>query len=321
MKKLTIFLSLCFSVSIILAQVCTPNPASQSFGSGNTAFTVYFPGTTGNSCANCYTYLKANNFGTGVFTINGQAQSPTNYLCRSLAPCSSHYVQYTYNGQSSYGLVYVGRPTVQSINMQITNSSCSGGSCPYGCSCNCTNVPVMFSAQTCPAISNWSWSIKVTQTSGMSSTTTTYNSSAQNPTLTIPTWNGGTKIEACLNLCDGSQCCKIVRGDCLLDDPEEVLLTKGSNEFISVQPVREQITTNLIYPNPASTQIYLDPKLMDQSSEQMNIQIINTLGIKTYEAQLESNTLNISNLPNGIYFIIVRSNRKIIHTEKISVRR
>ena len=69
-----------------------------------------------------------------------------------------------------------------------------------------------------------------------------------------------------------------------------------------------------IYPNPANG-------LLNVASEDLGteIKIINTLGqiIQTTTIQNQTTILNISNLLNGIYFLQVFNNEKLIGTRKI----
>jgi len=67
----------------------------------------------------------------------------------------------------------------------------------------------------------------------------------------------------------------------------------------------------LVYPNPTQGEIKIESK------HQIGlVSIYNLLGKKVMETQLTNNVLKITKLPNGIYFIKVKT-EKGISTQKI----
>ena len=79
--------------------------------------------------------------------------------------------------------------------------------------------------------------------------------------------------------------------------------------------------TAKIYPNPASDAV----TLKFDSNEGLNAQIVvsDLMGRSIVSKNVEilrgvnEQNLNISNLPNGIYFVQLRSQNRILFTEKV----
>ncbi len=73
-----------------------------------------------------------------------------------------------------------------------------------------------------------------------------------------------------------------------------------------------------IYPNPTSEILSIKLEMWN-SNENYTIEITNTLGqiVQTSNIQHQTTALNISNLQNGIYFLQVFNNEKLIGTAKI----
>ena len=91
-------------------------------------------------------------------------------------------------------------------------------------------------------------------------------------------------------------------------DPETHLISKNNNIVLGIddQVLASQFT---IYPNPVSTEIYID-KPNDILIE--NIAVFNILG--QIESQLKySEKVNVSKLSSGIYFIKVQTNKGLVH--------
>lgn len=338
MKKYALLFFVCL-ISFVsgYSQSCVPNPASRTFGSGNTSFTIHYPGTSGNSCHNCYTYLKANGFTSGYFTINGVQQSTTNYLCTYLNPCWWYYIQYTNSsGQSSSANIYTPGPTVQNISMQIVNQTCQNNCNPAICSCNCSSVQVRLSSQACPSLTSWNWKLKVYQTSGSTTTLTTQTSTAQNPLFTIAPWNAGTEVVGCLTLCDGRECCQTLKIDCLWGGDETAIVLSEPDEFLGYEedktfanPLQiEQMghdhsLLSLVYPNPANDHIYFQGELLELSAAIPTIvEIYNTLGQRIIYRQLNESELSVqtADLPNGVYYLSLRQGEKNLYSQKIIIR-
>ncbi len=73
-----------------------------------------------------------------------------------------------------------------------------------------------------------------------------------------------------------------------------------------------------IYPNPASQDLHI--QLVDQREDVsgMEVIIVNTLGQLVLEEQLEQdkNTIDVEGLENGIYFIEVSKNKRVLYNSK-----
>lgn len=71
-----------------------------------------------------------------------------------------------------------------------------------------------------------------------------------------------------------------------------------------------------VYPNPSSDFIYIES---NHKGEVLNIEIYDTVGRKVkHEFLINSNTpLNLENLPNGIYFLQIKTGNQIVCKKKI----
>ena len=81
-------------------------------------------------------------------------------------------------------------------------------------------------------------------------------------------------------------------------------------EIVSVKEVHTELLS--IYPNPASNIITVDSDLTD-----LSIKIQNTTGAVVQSEKLLNKQLDISSLPNGVYFVSVVSNGNTIATKKL----
>lgn len=74
-----------------------------------------------------------------------------------------------------------------------------------------------------------------------------------------------------------------------------------------------------VYPNPASNNVTL--KLGDVNNN-MTYEVANLLGQKEFQGNIlnDMTKINTSNLTEGIYFVTVRSNGKLVRTEKLVVK-
>ncbi len=79
-------------------------------------------------------------------------------------------------------------------------------------------------------------------------------------------------------------------------------------------------TTNLfaVYPNPASNNV----TIYSEQFEKGNYMIINSIGQKITEGNIESSSqiINTENLSNGLYFLILKVNDKIVQQNKIIIQ-
>lgn len=71
-----------------------------------------------------------------------------------------------------------------------------------------------------------------------------------------------------------------------------------------------------LYPNPATKQVHLDGNFPENS----RWTITNSYGVKLAEGSIKKNaTIDISNFPNGIYFVNVIFNNKMLYVSKLMV--
>ncbi len=59
-----------------------------------------------------------------------------------------------------------------------------------------------------------------------------------------------------------------------------------------------------LYPNPASQLLYLDNVAYE---EKVSVQVFDVTGKKVLDMNLESNSIGISQLDNGLYHLVVES--------------
>ena len=81
----------------------------------------------------------------------------------------------------------------------------------------------------------------------------------------------------------------------------------------------EGISETIIYPNPGSTQIYIETRAIFGSS-QFSIHDISGKILKIIDLDLDYYhrfRMNISDLQQGIYYYLLRQNNKVIHTGKL----
>jgi hypothetical protein len=85
---------------------------------------------------------------------------------------------------------------------------------------------------------------------------------------------------------------------------------------INILPKEIQLNNYNIFPNPTANQILINWN----DHEQRNIELINTCGqkVKIFKNVLSNTPLNLSNLPNGIYFIRIYENQNVI-TKKVII--
>jgi len=72
-----------------------------------------------------------------------------------------------------------------------------------------------------------------------------------------------------------------------------------------------------VYPNPSSENIFIHSKLIETS----NYLILNSTGQKIKEGILdnEDEIINTSNLTNGLYFLVIKNNNKLVHQQKLII--
>jgi hypothetical protein len=91
-------------------------------------------------------------------------------------------------------------------------------------------------------------------------------------------------------------------------------------EQLMVEVERLSIPTLNIYPNPATDLAKLS--VQSTASEELTISIMDILGrsMTNIEPQTLSLELDVSNWPNGIYFVVLADKNGTAHTEKLVVR-
>lgn len=92
----------------------------------------------------------------------------------------------------------------------------------------------------------------------------------------------------------------------------------GSAGLTTDIPVEEEDLIK-IYPNPASENLNIEFNLDKQ--EKITATLVNMTGKIVYQKILTERTINLSDLPTGVYFLILAENgKRIIHKEKIIVQ-
>jgi hypothetical protein len=86
--------------------------------------------------------------------------------------------------------------------------------------------------------------------------------------------------------------------------------------------VEEDNVSFEMYPNPADAEVNFT---IDGANGELEYEVLNLLGQKEVSVQLGSASgsivkVNTSNLSNGVYFVAVKSNGKVIKTEKLVVK-
>jgi len=83
----------------------------------------------------------------------------------------------------------------------------------------------------------------------------------------------------------------------------------------AVYEIDNYSTSILLYPNPASTSIFIDTR----SNESFNISIYNAAGIivRRYENAKRVQTIDISSLSKGFYFATIESDKQLYHKKII----
>ncbi len=94
---------------------------------------------------------------------------------------------------------------------------------------------------------------------------------------------------------------------------------KGAIIGIETVPQPPKFT---IYPNPASDFIHLNWNSHALSAEKFEVRIYNMLGQVVWQSKTTSNTINVSNLPNGIYsFCIIDKKNRIQYSRQLIISR
>jgi hypothetical protein len=124
------------------------------------------------------------------------------------------------------------------------------------------------------------------------------------------------KVEYCgiLGGCAWIVCTLFVEGY------DDFVFTLKFDNFVSLQ--ESLITTNKIYPNPATSIVNID-----YATNRGNAQIVlhNILGVQVYEQTLNGKKgtakINVSNFASGIYFYTIKIDGKAIETKKLIISR
>lgn len=92
-----------------------------------------------------------------------------------------------------------------------------------------------------------------------------------------------------------------------MSNPTTVTVTS-----VGIQPIMSDDNLFNVYPNPASTQVYLEFPVLQENAE---LVLINMLGQKMYSTNVEKDiggaTIALERFPKGIYFITLNSSKKI----------
>jgi len=102
---------------------------------------------------------------------------------------------------------------------------------------------------------------------------------------------------------------------CVKDNNANIILDIGGHcyDFMTNAPIIKNNTQIKIFPNPFSKNI-----VIESSYEKLDISIYNIFGYEVITQELNmNNTINLSKLNSGIYFLRIIEDDKIIHSEKI----
>jgi hypothetical protein len=89
------------------------------------------------------------------------------------------------------------------------------------------------------------------------------------------------------------------------------------------EPVGSQAYKLNIYPNPATNFITVELTLYNEN-EPIQLDVYNLLGNKIQSHLLDKKeglTISTEHLPNGIYFLVLRTDKKIIERQKVIISR
>jgi hypothetical protein len=91
-----------------------------------------------------------------------------------------------------------------------------------------------------------------------------------------------------------------------------VILT-NTNNWIANNKIK-------FYPNPVQNNLYIE---MSEFIPNTSISIMNLLGqeIRQVETLSQNETLNLSDIPNGVYFINITNNGKVLNSQKIVIQK
>ncbi len=90
------------------------------------------------------------------------------------------------------------------------------------------------------------------------------------------------------------------------------------SDIIAIENCLDKLTELIVYPNPANGILSI---LFNGDKRQIkSVEIYNVLGEKVYNSYDYQSAIDLSNKPNGMYFIYFKVNSKII-TEKIIIKR
>lgn len=91
-------------------------------------------------------------------------------------------------------------------------------------------------------------------------------------------------------------------------------------EYNSVLSVEEKVQLDVsVYPNPAATVVNIE---LENNVNNIGFALYNVLGEKVIDRVLNAgnNTVNVNNLPNGVYFYSILNKGDVIETKKLVVR-